>query len=115
MTTRAALIVAPSSPTTRLTNAPTRSSSRTGVAVGREVVEVMGEANRGGAALASGAPLVLRREPLGELVARVDAELPVGVAEVVLDGLRAEEELGRRLARREAAREHEPDLELLRG
>ena len=42
------------------------------------------------------------------------AELAVDVAQVVVDGLRAEEQLRRRLARRVALGEHERDLELAR-
>src|SRR3954463_15398763 len=50
-----------------------------------------------------------------KLLARVDPELPVDVAEVVLDGLRAQEQLGRRLARGVPVGEEHADLELLRG
>src|SRR5262249_4508309 len=45
---------------------------------------------------------------------RVDRELPVRVSQVVLDGLRAEEERRRSLTRRLAVGEEERDLELLR-
>ena len=48
-----------------------------------------------------------------ELLARVDPELQVDVAQVVLDRLGAEEQSGGRLARRPARREHHRDLELL--
>src|SRR4029079_510708 len=60
--------------------------------------------------LAAGA----RAERLRELLPRVDRELPVRVAEGVLDRLRAEEERGRGLAGRPALGEQERDLELLR-
>src|SRR5512132_102950 len=50
---------------------------------------------------------------LGELGARVDAELPVDVAQVVLDRLRAEKHRGRRLPSGTAVGEEQGDLELL--
>src|SRR3954471_18125061 len=53
------------------------------------------------------------REGLRELVAGVDVELHVDVAEVVLDRLGAEEQRRGGLARRLARGEQEPDLQLL--
>ena len=52
---------------------------------------------------------------LAQLLAGVDPELLVDVAQVVLDGLRAEEDRRGRLARRPALREQLRDLQLLRG
>src|SRR5262249_39988988 len=62
-------------------------------------------------ALSVGGP---RLERCPELVAGVDVQLPIDVAEVVLDRLGAEEERGCRLARRPAGRAGEGGLELLR-
>src|ERR1700722_18490570 len=50
----------------------------------------------------------------GQLPARVDAELEIDVAEVVLDRLRAEEHRGRSLSRGLARGEQQGDLKLLR-
>src|SRR4051794_10734570 len=69
-------------------------------------------------AFASGAPpsvVTLVVQLSRKLLARVDPELSVHVAQVVLDGLRAEEELGRSLPRRVPVGEEHADLELLRG
>src|SRR4051794_21579516 len=55
-----------------------------------------------------------RAERLRELLPRVDRELAIRVAEVVLDRLRAEEERRRGLPRRPSLGEQERDLELLR-
>src|SRR5215207_3973403 len=116
MTTRAALSVAPSSETTRFTNAPTFASSSVG-AVAIRIRLSLGADHRArrGAASPQGTPLVLpTRELARKLLAGVDSELAIRVAQVVLDGLGAEEQLRRRLARGVPAREHERDLELLR-
>src|SRR4051794_40437933 len=55
------------------------------------------------------------RESASQLLARVDAELLVDVAQVVLDGLRAQKDRRRGLARRPALREQLRYLQLLRG
>src|SRR5438477_12066500 len=57
----------------------------------------------------------LRGERLRQLLARVDGELLVDVAQVVLDRLRAEEQRRRRLSCRLARGQQERDLQLLWG
>jgi len=52
---------------------------------------------------------------LGELGAGLDVELGVDVAQVVLDGLGAEEQGGRRLTNRLAADQVQGDLQFARG
>src|SRR5215472_4947362 len=49
----------------------------------------------------------------GHLSAVMNAEFPVGTAEVRLDGLRAKEQMVRRLSRRRAIGDGENDSELL--
>ena len=58
---------------------------------------------------------LLGGQRLGELLARVDVELQVDVAQVVLDRLRAEEQRGGGLPRGLAAGQQQRDLQLLRG
>src|SRR3954447_17069190 len=115
ITTSAAFRVAPSSPTTRPTNSPTfASSSVTSVAMASPP-SVDSEATLWpcGARSPQGPHLVVQLSR--QLLARVDPELSVHVPEVVLDGLRAQEELGRRLARGVPIGEEHADLQLLRG
>src|SRR5206468_3460621 len=50
----------------------------------------------------------------GQLGPRMDVRLPVDVAQVVLDGLLAEEQCGRRLLVAGTAPHHQGDLQLLR-
>src|SRR3954452_19946619 len=56
----------------------------------------------------------MRRERRRELVARMDAELPIHVTQVVLDRLGTEEERRGSLARRLPLGEETRDLQLLR-
>ena len=60
-------------------------------------------------------PLDPARQDSREFVARVDAELLVHVAQVVLDGLRAQEQRGRGLPGGLPPGEQDGDLQLLRG
>ena len=81
---------------------------------GRDAVQPRAGSARVGASFDSG-PVPAGPERLRQRGSRVDAELEVDVAQVVLDGLRAEVERRRGLAGGLALRQQQRDPQLLRG